>query len=65
MSRSLGFNYRFIDLDLGEMFLNFPLHSELWQYSEVDLAPFRQDLDEWPEEKNRYASGQETGWICS
>jgi len=61
MSRSLGFNYRFIDLDLGEMFLNFPLHSDLRQYSGVDLAPFKKDLDnelkelDWPEDKNRYA----------
>jgi len=61
MSRSIGFNYRFIDLDLGEMFLNFPLHPELRKFSGVDLAPFKKDLDKaldhikWPEPKNRYA----------
>ena len=61
MSRSIGFNYKFIDLDLGEMFLNFPLHPELRKFSGVDLTPFKRDLEkelvgiDWPEKKNRYA----------
>ena len=42
--RSTGFNYKFVDIDLGEMFHNFPLHRSLISYSGVDLTPFRDDL---------------------
>ena len=40
-ARCLSYNYCFMDKDLGEMFLNFPLHQTLVQYSGVDLSPFR------------------------
>ena len=42
--RSVVFDCKFVDLDLGEMFLNFPLHKSLVSYSGVDLTPFRQQL---------------------
>ena len=61
MSRSIGFNYKFVDLDLGEMFLNFPLHQSLQNYSGVDITPFRKELLEqlpeikWPEKNKNFA----------
>jgi hypothetical protein len=42
--RSLDFNYYSVDMDLGEMFLNFPLHRTLQSYSGVDVTPYRADL---------------------
>ena len=47
MTRVLGFNYKAVDLDLGEMFLNFPLHKELVSYSGMDLSPYKRDLTEF------------------
>jgi len=67
--RSIGFNYCFINLDLGEMFLNFPLHPDLRKVSGVDLTPFKKDLDialadvRWPEDKKYMLYGPETGWV--
>ena len=61
MSRSIGYNYKFVDIDLGEMFLNFPLHPSLQLYSGVDLSPFGKQLQEelpdlkWPDNKKFYA----------
>ena len=43
--RSVTFNSKFVDLDFGEMFHNFPLHPSLIPYSGVDLTPFRRDLN--------------------
>ena len=43
--RSVTFNSKFVDLDFGEMFHNFPLHPSLIPFSGVDLTPFRKDLD--------------------
>ena len=42
--RCTSFGYKYVDLDLGEMFLNFPLHNDLKSYSGIDLTPFRGDL---------------------
>ena len=42
--RSLSFNYCFMDKDLGEMFLNFPLHPSLAAYSGFDLSHFRKQI---------------------
>jgi hypothetical protein len=42
--RLLDFNYNSVDLDLGEMFLNFPLHRNLQVYSGVDITPYKRDL---------------------
>jgi len=44
MTRILGFNYKAVDLDLGEMFLNFPLERKLISYSGMDLTPYKKDL---------------------
>jgi hypothetical protein len=33
-----------VDIDLGERFLNFPLHRYLQAYSGVDVTPYKQDL---------------------
>jgi len=44
MIRSTSFNYKFVDIDLGEMFLNFPLHESLIPFSGVDLSPFHEEL---------------------
>ena len=44
--RVLGFGYFSVDIDLGEMFLNFPLPAILREYSGLDLSPFREALEE-------------------
>lgn len=40
------YNYQMIDLDFGEMFINFPLHSNLQTVSGIDLSPFRKQIEE-------------------
>jgi len=52
MTRVLGFNYKAVDLDLGEMFLNFPLDKTLVSYSGMDLSPYKKDLSEFENGKN-------------
>jgi hypothetical protein len=42
--RSLDFNFYSVDMDLGDMFLNFPLHRELQSYSGIDLTPLKRPL---------------------
>ena len=44
MTRSLSFNYKVVDIDLGEMFLNFPGHPSLQPLSGVYITPFKEDL---------------------
>ena len=44
MVRILGYNYSPVDLDLGEMFLNFPLSPKLIPYSGIDLSPFKKRI---------------------
>lgn len=52
MTRALHFNYRVVDIDLGEMFINFPLHPTLIPYSGIDVTPFKDDiLKHYPEFK--------------
>jgi len=46
MIRATSYNFKFVDIDLGEMFLNFPLHATLIPYSGVDLTPFKSRLAE-------------------
>jgi hypothetical protein len=45
-ARVLGYGYYMVDIDLGEMFLNFPLPSVLQQFSGINVAPFRQEVNE-------------------
>ena len=53
--RLLSFGYRMVDIDIGEMFLNFPLHKILRSYSGVDLSCFREQLlKEFPSLRSRY-----------
>jgi hypothetical protein len=40
----LDYNYYSVDLDLGEMFLNFPFHPTLQEYSGIDLIPYKAAL---------------------
>ena len=42
--RSTTFGSKFVDIDLGEMFYNFPLHESLIYHSGVDLTPFKRCL---------------------
>ena len=39
-ARSLGYGYYMADIDLGEMFLNFPLHEILQRFSGIDLSHY-------------------------
>ena len=45
MTRQLGFNYKFVDIDLGEMFLNFPLDPKLIYYSGMDVSDFKEEIE--------------------
>lgn len=42
---NLHYNYQVVDLDLGEIFNNFILHSSLHAYSDIDLTQFRDLLN--------------------
>ena len=44
MTRLLHFGYKFVDIDIGEIFPNFPLHESLQAYSGVDLSPFKEKI---------------------
>ena len=46
MTRVLGYNYKSVDLDLGEMFLNFPLDPILRRYSGMDITFARKTISE-------------------
>ena len=46
MVRLLHFNYAVVDIDLGEMFLNFPIHESLQDSVGIDLTPFCKQLQE-------------------
>jgi len=43
-ARTLGYGYYMVDIDLGEMFLNFPLHADLQKYSGVDFSNYAGNL---------------------
>lgn len=42
--RVLDYNYYSVDVDLGEMFLNFPLHESIRAYSGIDLSSYQEKL---------------------
>ena len=60
MTRVLGYNYKSVDIDLGEMFLNFPLDPQLIPYSVMDITPFREKILEsypnLPDKKQVYVA---------
>jgi hypothetical protein len=43
--RLLDFGYYSVDVDLGEMFLNFPLHLSIQPYSGIDLTGLQTELE--------------------
>jgi hypothetical protein len=43
-ARSLGYGYFMADVDLGKMFLNFPLHESLKKFSGVDFSHYATKL---------------------
>jgi hypothetical protein len=45
-ARVLGVGYYMVDIDLGEMFLNFPLRVLLQRFSRIDLRHYARDLGE-------------------
>ncbi len=45
-SRTLGYGYYMVDINLGEMFLNFPLHEGLQRFLRVDFSQFNANLKE-------------------
>ena len=50
MTRFLHYGYKFVDMDIGECFLNSNLHLELVPYSAIDLTHFRGEiLSNFPE----------------
>lgn len=44
LMRPTTFDSKFVDIDLGEIFFNFPLYRSLVFHSGVDLMPFKKDL---------------------
>ena len=44
MLRTLSFGHRMVDIDLGEHFLNHPIHDKLIKLSAVDLTPFKEHI---------------------
>ena len=44
ITRILSFRYAVVDIDLGEIFLNFPIHKQLHKSVGIDLTPFRKEL---------------------
>jgi len=78
MTRILGYNYRSVDIDLGEMFLNFPLDEKLIPYSVMDVTPFRSKIletykeSDLPDRKKVYLANTRCwmglrpspGWSC-
>jgi hypothetical protein len=45
-ARVLGSGYYMVDIDLGEMFLNFPLPFVLQRCSGIDVSTFKQEINE-------------------
>jgi hypothetical protein len=43
-ARTLGYAYYMVNIGLGEMFLNFPLHRVLQRFSGVDFSPYASSL---------------------
>lgn len=59
MTRLLSFGYTIVNIDLGEMFFNFPLHQSLKYFFGVDLTPFRGMLSEhYSEIREKYKGGR-------
>ena len=46
LTRLLSYDYQVVDLDLGEMFLNFPIHRSLDRVVGIDLTPFKRNIEE-------------------
>ena len=44
MNRLLNFEYKVVDIDISEMFPNFPLHKVSQVYLGVDLSPFKERM---------------------
>ena len=44
LCEALTYNYQMVDIDLGEMFINFPAHTKLRKVSGIDLSPFREQI---------------------
>lgn len=42
--RLLDYGFYSVDVNLGEMFLNFPLHESIRPYSGIDLSPYQSKL---------------------
>ena len=52
MTRLLHYGYRYVDIDIGECFLNYNIWQPLVNYSALDLTFFKSYIQkEWPSEK--------------
>ena len=50
MLRTMSFGHRAVDIDLGEYYVNLPLHKDLQALSGIDLSQFKREiLKEFPE----------------
>jgi hypothetical protein len=62
-TRVLNFNYCGMDLDMGEMFLNFPLPMLFRRLSGIDLAPFKDKLGYSHISNNEFLIRWERCWM--
>ena len=63
MVNILDYDFKTVDVDLGEMFLNFSLDPAVQVFSGVDLTPYKSDLVQMhPELKRMHYSGEQKGF---
>ena len=54
LTRLLSYDYKVVDVDIGEMFPNFPIHDSLKNVVGIDLSPFPEELSkEFPNFKQQ------------
>jgi hypothetical protein len=62
-ARVLSYGYYMVDIDLGEMFLNFPLHSLLRSFLGVVLTHFARDLKTPRDPKTQLSLPGNQDWL--
>ena len=63
MVRSLGYNYKIIYIDLGEIFLNFLFHSFLRKHSGVHFSHFKKDIESLDPPQSRILGVWNRTWL--
>jgi hypothetical protein len=61
-ARVLGYGNHMVDIELGEMFLNFPLPFVLQRHSGIDVSTFRKEIDEDKDLKSFPVDSRSRAW---